>query len=96
MREERIKRYAEGFTTIDDAECVVRDDEEGGCVALETACEDCEYGKENAADDFEGDFKDGVGHEESFDVVDSVGVVSVENVALEWVDGDVVEHWHMG
>ena len=93
MGEERVERYAERFTAIDDTECVVSDYEEGRCVALETACEDREYGEENTAYDLEGDFKDSVGHEEGFDVVDSVGVVAVENIALERVDGDVVEHY---
>lgn len=92
MRQQCIERDAERFTAVDNAESVVRDDEEGGCVALKTAGKYSKDGEQDAADELEGNFKGGVGQEESFNTVDAVGEVAVEHIALERVNRDVVEH----
>jgi hypothetical protein len=93
--EERVESDAEALSTASDAESVEGDDEEGGCVALETACQHGQDREYYAADDFERGCDGYVGEKESFHVVHAVVVVAIENISFHRIGSDVVEHFGM-
>lgn len=90
--EQRVKHDAERLAAADDAEAVEGHDEEQLDGAREPDREDCQNREDQAGHGLERHLDGGVLHEERFHAVRAVVVLAREDVALERVDSDVLEH----
>lgn len=91
--EQGIEGDTEAFATACYAESVECDDEKCWCITLETAGHDREHREYETADNLKRRGNRDVSKEESLNAINAVVVIAVEDVSLDRIHSDVVEHY---